>query len=157
MTPHGIVSRSLLGDVDELVKNLREEDLREIEDVSGRGAREAILSGVILGEPSLTMRDLSGALIGILSVLPIGTQVGAVAFSGTPLIAHRKSAFLRGSRDILAHLDTQFDTLLNICDARNEVHHSWLKWLGFTFIRKIDRFGAHGVPVYEFARIRPNV
>lgn len=154
MTPHGIVKRSTVDDAEELLRNLRKEDLRELEEVGGRPARHAIMGGVLLGAPSLTLRTHKEELVGILSVVRFGSGIGFIAMSGTDLITENRTAFLRGSRDVLAHLDTKFDMLLNVCDARNEVHIRWLRWLGFSLIRKIDHYGPHRVPVYEFARIR---
>lgn len=157
MTPHGIVTRANLRDAAELAEILRPEDRRELEEITGSSALSNLQRSVLFGAPALSLRTLSGDLAGILSVVPVGYHHGVIAMSGSKVIEENSVAFLRGSRDVLAHLDTRFDTLFNVCDARNEVHHKWLRWLGFTFIRKIDRYGAHDVPVYEFARINPNV
>ena len=153
MTPHGIVTRAALADAEELDRNLRPEDRAELEDISGASALDCLRRSVLFGDPAYTLRTHSGELVGIVSVAPVSYLHGAIAMSGTPAIERVSTAFLRGSRDVLADIERRFDTLLNVCDARNEVHHRWLKWLGFTFIRKIDSFGPRGVPVYEFARI----
>jgi hypothetical protein len=92
-----------------------------------------------------------------LGVVPVGLSGGAVALSGTSLLTRRRTCFLRGSLDVISELGKSYDTLFNVCDARNEVHHRWLKWLGFKFIRRIENFGAHKVPVIEFARISHHV
>lgn len=155
MTPHGIVTRSTFNDASELEKNLRAADRAELVDITGASALECLTGSVLFGSPAYTLRTHSGGMIGIVSVVPVGIGGGIISMSGTPLIEENRASFLRGSRDVLSHLEARFDTLYNVCDARNEVHHRWLKWLGFTFIRKIDRYGARGVPVYEFARITP--
>jgi len=154
MTPHGIVTRSVMADAGECAAILREEDRRELEEIGGVPAIDSLKRGVLLGSPSLTLRTHTGDMVALMSVVPFGSRLGFIALSGTRLLEENRTAFLRGSRDVLAHLDTKFDTLCNVCDARNEVHIKWLKWLGFTFIRRIETYGAHGVPVYEFARIR---
>lgn len=92
-------------------------------------------------------------MLGILGVVPVGLSGGAIALSGTPLLEQKRTCFLRGTLDVLAELEKSYDTLFNVCDARNTVHHRWLKWAGFKFIRRIDQFGARKVPVIEFARI----
>lgn len=155
MTPHGIVTKATLADARECAELLRPQDRRELEDLSGHDAYSCLARGVLMGSPSWAMRAHSGDMVGLLSVVPWGSRIGVVGMSGTVLIEDNRTAFLRGSRDLLAALDARYDTLLNVCDARNEVHHQWLKWLGFTFIRRIETYGARGVPVYEFARIRP--
>jgi hypothetical protein len=40
----------------------------------------------------------------------------------------------------------------NYTYAKNTVHHRWLKWLGFTFLRKVN-LGPEGKPFIEFAKI----
>lgn len=157
MTPHGLVTRATLQDAIECAGMLRAEDARELSEVGGMAPVDALKVGVLLGEPSYALRTHSGDLVAILSVVPFGTSTGIVAMSGTSLLEQNSVSFLRGSLDVLAHLDATYETLFNICDARNEVHLKWLQWLGFTFLRKIDRYGPEQVPVIEFARIRPCV
>lgn len=135
--------------------NYEEQLAREAAEIAGISALDNLRRAVLFGDPCLTLRTNEGAMIGLLTIVPVGLIHGCIAFSGTPEIENNRMAFLRGSREILADLDSRYDTLMNVCDARNEVHHRWLKWLGFHFIRKIDRYGAEGVPVYEFARISP--
>jgi hypothetical protein len=47
----------------------------------------------------------------------------------------------------------RFPLLHNFTDARNVVHHRWLRWLGFNFIARHERYGAAGLPFLEFVRI----
>jgi hypothetical protein len=154
MTPHGIVTRATLADAEELAANLRDCDRAELVDISGLEPGDTLKRGVLMGSPALTLRTHSGDMIGILTVVPFGATGGIISMSGTPLIEQTKVPFLRGSLDVLRHLDARFETLFNVCDARNEVHVRWLRWMGFSLIRKINHYGANQVPVYEFARIR---
>lgn len=154
MTPHGIVTRATFADAEDLALNLRDADKAELVDIAGVDPVLTLKRGVLMGLPSLTLRTLDNELAGILSVVPLGASGGLISMSGTRVIEENRVAFLRGSRDVIAHLDTKFDTLFNVCDARNVVHLRWLRWMGFHLIRKIDHYGAHKVPVYEFARIR---
>lgn len=158
MTPHGIVQSATLADAKELEGKLRKADRRELEELTGKPALRSLQMAVLLGGPAWSLRAHNGDLAGILSVVPHGASRGIVAMSGTTLIEQHRTSFLRGSRDVLRHLDRNygFDTLLNVCDARNEVHVRWLRWLGFSIIRRIETYGDTGVPVYEFARINPN-
>lgn len=157
MTPHGIVERATLADAEWLAQNLREADRQELIGLTGDNPLDTLRRSVIMGRPSLALKTNEGELLAILSVVPWGSNLGFVGLSGTPAIEETRMAFLRGSRDVLAELDKKFDTLCNVCDARNTVHHRWLKWLGFTFIARHETYGAGGIPVFEFARIRPNV
>ncbi|RUT88015.1 MULTISPECIES: hypothetical protein [unclassified Mesorhizobium] len=152
ITPHGLVTASTAADARELDRLLRPEDRREVEELGGRPALQHFLLGVLMSEPSFTLRDHDGSLVGIAGVVPDLRGNGVVWMSGTTLVESRKMAFLRGSRDVLAEFHRRFDTLYNICDARNEVHVKWLRWLGFTLLHKYE-CGPNAVPVYEFARI----
>lgn len=157
LTRHGIVTPATLEDARELDRNLREADRRELEDVTGRPALANLLLGVLISKPSLALRTHEGKLIAILNVAPVGLTYGVIGMSGTSLLEESRTAFLRGSLDVISQIEKDYDTLLNVCDARNPVHHRWLKWLGFKFIRKVDQYGANGIPVYEFARITQSV
>lgn len=133
---------------------MRPEDRRELEEVANRPALRSLLFGVLASAPAHAFTAPSGALAGIVGVVPQGNGAGAIWLSATKDIERHRTAFLRGSREYLKGLP--YDTLFNIVDARNEVHIRWLRWLGFVFIRKIDSFGPNGVPVFEFARIKAN-
>jgi hypothetical protein len=63
--------------------------------------------------------------------------------------------FLRASRQIVEEWQRDFPRLHNYTDARNTVHHRWLRWLGFTFTARHETFGPLGLPFYEFVRIAP--
>ncbi len=153
MTPHGIITRSTFADAHELAPLLREEDRRELQEVSGKPALHNLLLGVMTGKPALTIRANDGTLAGILAVTPVGLSHGVISFAGTAVIERRPVEFLRGALDVVHAVARDYDTLFNVCDARNATHVRWLEWAGFKFIRKIDHYGAAQVPVLEFARI----
>ncbi len=152
ITPHGLVTASTAADARELDRLLRPEDRREVEELGGRPALHHFLLGVLMSEPAFTLRDHDGSLVGIAGVVPDIAGNGVIWMSGTTLVESRKMAFLRGSRDVLAEFHRRYATLYNVCDARNEVHVKWLRWLGFSLIQKYE-CGPKAVPVYEFARI----
>ena len=64
-----------------------------------------------------------------------------------------KREFLRQSRIELKKLHKEFPVLFNYIDARNTVHLRWLKFMGFTIIKKHEIFGYEGRPFYEFVKI----
>jgi len=150
---HGQVAPSTFADAQELAGKLREEDRREIEAISGQNPLHNFQLAVLVAKPCLTLRTFDGELIGLLGVVPVGLRCGAIAMSGTRLIEQNRTAFLRGSREVLAYLEQSYDTLFNVCDARNRVHLNWLKWLGFSLIARRENFGVGQIPVIEFARI----
>ena len=147
---------STIQDAYELEPLLRDADRREFEEVGGRPSLDSLLLGVLSGSPALTARRSDGALAALLGVTQYSPSVGVVWMAGTKVIEEEKAEFVRATRIILDLFDTQYDMLINVCDARNTVHVQWLRRTGFTLIRKIDRFGPNDVPVYEFARISPS-
>jgi hypothetical protein len=157
LTPHGLVTRTTAADTRELAASLRDADRLELESTSDRPVEKTLLFGALTSDPCLTLRTHEGALLGILGVVPDGAGVGVVWMAGTPLIEENRVSFLRGGRDVLAHLDRRYDVLHNAVDARNEVHIRWLRWLGFSFLRTVDNVGPRGITVIEFARIKPSV
>jgi len=64
-----------------------------------------------------------------------------------------RRTFLKESKAQLAKLHEQYPVLFNVVDARNEVHVRWLRYMGFTFIRKHPNWGPEGRLFYEFVRI----
>ena len=57
----------------------------------------------------------------------------------------------------LEEKNKEYPLLVNYVDARNKVAIRWLRFLGFTFIRKIEKYGVGRKPFYEFVRISSHV
>ena len=62
-------------------------------------------------------------------------------------------AFLRHSPEELKKFNANYPVLYNFVDARNEIHIRWIKWMGFSIIKKHATFGAEGRTFYEFVKI----
>ena len=150
-----LVAPATIADAYELNKLVRPEDRREIEDISGERFLTTMLFGLLCSPLVVTARAPNGNLGCIVGVTPYGPGQGAVWMAGTPEIERNKIAFTRGTAEFLRRSSSQFHTLFNVCDSRNEVHVNWLRRTGFSLIRKVENFGAKGVPVIEFARIAP--
>lgn len=77
----------------------------------------------------------------------------------SPEIEKHPKTFLRGSVDALQDLwDTcEYPALYNYTHTGNDLHHRWLRWLGFTFLRKVE--AKPSLYFYEFIKLRkePNV
>lgn len=153
-TRHGIVSRASLRDIHEVRDSLRDEDRRELEDITGRPALVSFQLGLLCGEPCLALSSAEGERLAILSAIRTGASSAALALSGTARIEDHSAAFLRGSREVLERLHDSYDLLFNVCDIRNKTHLRWLGWLGFREIRTIPSYGHAGIPVVEFAKLR---
>jgi hypothetical protein len=80
-------------------------------------------------------------------------NLGLIWLLGTPAIQKHGWRFLSMSRPMLAEMfeTTGFEGFYNYTYAKNHEHHKWLRWLGFTFIRKVK---AGGSPFYEFIKLK---
>lgn len=80
---------------------------------------------------------------------------GAIWLLGTDAIKRHRVPFLRMSRETVNDLyeETGKEVFYNYTYVQNHVHHAWLRWLGFTFIRKVP-LPPHGLEFYEFVKIK---
>jgi len=154
ISKHGLVTPSTYQDADELAATARRQDIREVEDISGKPLFLNLIVAVGMGKPCLTARTLSGELLCMMGIVPIGKGQGAIAMIGTPLIEQERFSFLRGAKDVMSYLEsrTDYDFLCNVVDARNKLHIDFLKWLGFSMLRKVEGYGAAKIPVVEFCK-----
>jgi hypothetical protein len=97
-----------------------------------------------------------GAVLALFGVVPVARipETGAVWLLASEDFAARSSFIVRSSKAWIARLHERYRVLTNYVDARNEVHLRWLRWCGFDFVRRIERFGAMGLPFYEVRRER---
>lgn len=73
---------------------------------------------------------------------------GSDALTVNPL----RSQFLRECRRYLAGMEQLYPVLFNLIDERNTVHMRWLRWMGFTFIRRTT-YGHEQRPFLEFIKL----
>lgn len=140
------------GDECELSLRLRQADLREIEAATGQDPVDALREGAEQSVPSCTIIDHTGAIAGMFGATPTGRVwlLGSDALIQNPL----RRQFLRECRRYVDALP--YPLLHNVIDERNTVHVRWLKWMGFTFIRRLP-YGPQHLPFLEFVRIQPHV
>jgi hypothetical protein len=146
------VRPSKIEDTDYLAGRLRKADLQEIEAARGEDPLTALQYGFKISKVCFTAIDDYLQPIAIFGVVPDedNVRIGLVWLLGTDDLVRHSFFFLRKSREWLKKLLQQYDVLWNYVDARNEVHIRWLKWCGFSFLRKIDRYGPGQLPFYEF-------
>lgn len=139
------------GDEVELAPRLRFHDLQEIEAASGRSPLDVLREGGEQSSPSCSIISQQGFVVGMFGVGPGGCVwlLGTDELTRDPL----RRQFLRECRTYLRALHQTFPLLHNVIDERNAVHIRWLKWLGFTFIRRFPH-GPKGLPFLEFARLK---
>lgn len=153
---HPNVRPMALSDCEYMARHMRVEDRAEIRAASGHRAFEAMeveyhQSGV---RYTLTAPG-TGNPVGVLGVVPspLEPEVGYVWMQATPELECHATRFLRGCAPVLRELHRFRPLLTNAVDARNELHIKWLRWLGFTFIRRHEAFGFEQRPFIEFLRL----
>jgi hypothetical protein len=145
----------LPGDPDQLNSRLRVADLQEIQAVSREDSLTILKQSAAWSDPCFTIIDQKDIPIAIFGVVPdpLTVALGRIWLLGSNDIVHNSATFLRHSRQWIEKLHERYPTLWNYVDARNEVHIRWLKWCGFTFLRRIEEYGVERRPFYEFERV----
>lgn len=151
----GYTRPARLEDVPVLAANLREADVAEIKASSGRDPEEAIQIGVLTGANVICLHD--DTPVAIYGVSPSHVpSLGLIWMVATTDFSLLTRQFLRECRQGMTDLCRDYRLVMNFTDARNHVHHRWLKWMGFTFIKRHEEFGAGKRPFFEFVRITEN-
>jgi hypothetical protein len=112
--------------------NMRPEDIEEIE-AGGREPLVALQQGYDNSAHTYTLVTKDGHQAAILGVRDMDNPAyGLIWMLGTPLIEEYSMTFLKNSRPVLDELLKDYACLYNVTYYKNEVHHKWLRWLGFT-------------------------
>lgn len=149
------VRPSVAADVAFIADRMRVEDIEEVE-ACGHTPHDALSLGLELSHPCLTLMDFKGDPIAMVGVSPSEFEnSGLIWMLGTPGIEECRITFLKYSRSALnlVYEESGCDLLYNYSYAENTVHHEWLRWLGFSFLRKVE-LPPTGEQFYEFARLR---
>ena len=83
--------------------------------------------------------------------------VGIVWLMATEEIARdykKQIQFLRKSREVIEDLQDKYPILGNYVDERNELHLKWCKWLGFSVLKRVEKWGWRGKPFIQIIRTR---
>tara|TARA_B100000287_G_scaffold408067_1_gene434070 strand:- start:357 stop:818 length:462 start_codon:yes stop_codon:yes gene_type:complete len=151
-----IVRPSLLSDVPVVAENMRKEDVDEVKAHTGGCPKGSLLYAYFMSKPCLTVISRHGHLMAMGGVVPEGENIGRIWLLGCQSMfddSIDKRWFLRKSKEKLAEMQSLYPLLFNMVDARNEVHVNWIRWLGFTFIKKHLEWGPEQMMFYEFVRI----
>lgn len=142
-------------DIEYVAANMRANDVKECEALGFTPLRSLTVS-VKLSTVAYTLLDHQAEPVAILGVgMGLCPEWGAIWLLGTKGIEDNSMTFLRHSMPVLQRLykESGKDVLYNYTHVDNELHHKWLKWLGFKFIRRTE-LGPYNESFYEFARLR---
>lgn len=102
--------------------------------------------------------NAEGENVALAGVSPMDEpDLGQVWMVATDQLLNHQKEFLKHTRPFIDQLHESYPLLFNWVDARNTVHIKWLKWCGFTFINRHEKWGPQGLPFYTFVRIKPCV
>ena len=141
-------------DAKELAPRLRSADLQEIKAVTGEEPLKALERSLAWSDPGHAITDEVDKVVALFGVIPDSEEenMGCVWLLGSDDLVKHSVSFLRQSRKWVEKLHQRYDCLWNYIDARNEIHIRWLKWCGFTFLRRVEEYGVEQRPFYEFER-----
>lgn len=148
------VRQSIQDDVDYLCDNLRPEDRQEV--LASHGStREALQVGFDESEECWTIivKD-TGEIAGMYGLARYDDTLGVPWLLTSPAIKKIWLPFLRGSRKWVEEANNKYPLLTNAVDADYTVAINWLRFVGFTFIKKHEKWGVGNKPFLEFVRIR---
>ena len=148
------VRQSIQDDVDYLCDNLRPEDRQEV--LASHGStREAVQIGFDESEECWTIIVTdTGEIAGIYGLARYDDTLGVPWLLTSPAIKKVWLPFLRGSRKWVEEANNKYPLLTNAVDADYTVAINWLRFVGFTFIKKHEKWGVGNKPFLEFVRIR---
>lgn len=150
------IRKAAPADAFKLAAHLRTEDLIEIRSVhKDRAPYKSLIDGILFsGEDCWTILANDKEPIAIFGAAPIAENTASIWMLGSGRIKSIQREFLRHSHSWVDTMNDKYPILTNFIYAENLVHIHWLKWLGFKFIRKIDKYGNFGLPFYEFIRVK---
>ena len=153
----GYVREATWADLPILSADLRAADIAEIKAFSGNtpeGAIAGALNTLDSGGRALVACLPNGIPAAIFGVAPsVKPGVGIVWMVATNQFQSLSRQFLREGREALMDLCEGYRLIFNFTDARNSVHHRWIKWMGFTIIKRHEALGHAGLPFLEFVKI----
>ncbi len=134
------MSRSLLevgapqpGDAQELVDNLRDQDVAECHAAGVTDIVAAVEDGIRRSQLVWTAR-VDGEIACVFGVAPLGTVLdprGVAWLLGTPLVARHRRILARQAPVYISRMLEVFPYLMNQVHAKNTVATSWLRKMGF--------------------------
>lgn len=143
------------GDAAELAPLVAETDRREIWEAAGCIPGVELRHAQAMSAPCLSIRRKSdNGIVAMLGVVPILPDVGRIWMIASPELSRRSRLFLRHARPFLDRIQRCYPLLFNTVAEFQHTHIRWLRWMGFTFIRRWPRYGITETPFLEFVRLR---
>lgn len=150
---NGYVRAAEWSDLPILAENMRPHDKAEIFASSGACPLDALTEGMKQGDTKVACLP-NGIPAAIFGVVPTPVSgVGSIWMLATNQFKNISRQFLRECRGEIADLTEEYRLVFNLVDARNTIHIRWIKWAGFTIIKRHEHFGFEQRPFLEFVLI----
>lgn len=139
-----------------LAPRLRKEDMEEVRANTGEDPLTALLHGLEVSTPCYAIINNTEEPVGMFGAGPLPVpNLGFVWMLASPGLVDIQVPFLRQSKRWIEQMHKDVAPVLtNVVDVRNKVHIRWLKWCGFTFLRRHEDFGVEKRPFVEFVRLQ---
>ena len=152
------VRRATLDDVHDIARRLRLADRQEVMAASGTIPEAAlpvfIQAGREVWVAGLEEDGIPEIIFGV-DPIPHVEKAGVIWLLSSDRIYQYPVEFVKRTQELLDEFHQRYELLTNFIDERNTRHIRWLKWMGFTLIRRVESFGAQSRPFIEFASYRP--
>lgn len=138
-------------DIDELVANMREQDIVEVRATGHDDLREVVADGVRISTMVWAAR-FDGRLACIFGCAPFGTLMSGIGVPwllGTPEIPKHRRILVRHAAPYIGQMLAFYPHLMNVVHARNTVATAWLRRMGFD-LKDAEPYGPHGEPFHVF-------
>ena len=122
-----------------VANNIRVEDHKEI---LGLGQTLGILPWSVLHSDDPVAfydKDRPDEIMGVAGVVPDpnNPKAGIIWMLCTPYIVNKPLRFIKEARKWIAQVEPKYQYLWNLADARNHLHHKFLRMMGFKAINKV--------------------
>lgn len=131
-----------------VARHLRHADLLEVT-ASGALPGDSLLQGVRLGPSYVWVNDADLPCV-LFGAVPLDPRTASIWMVGTPGLEQHKRYLLRHVRYVVDLMNNEWPLLVNSADARNSLHHRFIRWAGFTFFNERQ---VNGLRFLDFARI----
>lgn len=139
--------------VKKFVEIIREEDKAEV--IASHGSvLDAVMQSVLHSDFCETIMTSNDEIAGIYGVCPLGNGEASPWFLSSVHLPKVKIEFLRGGREWIERVNEVYPVLTNYVDADYKISIDWLRFMGFTFIKRVENYGVNPKPFLEFVRIK---
>lgn len=153
---HGRLVPALLIHARRVAAHMRQADVDECR-ASGTTPEEALRTGMTT-TPAPRAILIGDEVVAVCGVIPAPghPRVGVLWLLGTNSIPLHGKTHTRVCRDYIASLWRDYDELVNVVHAKNEVAVRWLRWMGFC-IEPATPHHATGEAFHFFHASKPDV